>query len=226
MMSSILSIISKSFVALLALALVAVPAMAGQSGNLNRLNTNKCDTDKSLLVNISAERPRGVQVALLVAFANAAGETMGGQPFGGQGALVQLFFSDAAAPYVLDLTELTVDEVEALEEYLQAEFGYGIADLLTLQGGDPDPNGQLPDILTLQGMGANVYACNLCVVETLAAVVEILEGNGVTTSIDPEDFEAYLLDGVEVMSPDKFSVMYDRTEKKPRCDISAAVISF
>lgn len=206
----------------LAVALVTVgaaPALA-----------NECEAGKSLFVNISAERPNAVQVALLVAFANAGPEyfpppTESDEPvyFGGQEARVSLFFSDAAASYAIDLTSLTKKQQKKLDNFLHKEFGYRIEDIVRLQGGDPDLNGPLPDIRMLQGFGAQVFGCSLCVAEALQAAG--IEG------VDPNDAETltpYLLPDTAIMSPSAFYLIYDRIEEEgdPCRDITAAVISF
>jgi hypothetical protein len=176
--------------------------------------------EKSLLVNISAERVRGVQVGLLVAMANAGGEELA--PLGGPGqeADVQLFFADAAAPYVLDLDALTDEQKDTLDLYLTAEFGYGVADVARLQTQNPVDDG-LPGIFFLQdepplGYDVEVYACMLCVMETLGAI-------GI---IDPPDVSMYLIAGAEPMTPDKFSVIYDRKGSKGCRPATASVISY
>lgn len=172
--------------------------------------------EKSLLVNISAERVRGVQVGLLVAMANAGGEELA--PLGGPGqeADVQLFFADAAAPYMLDLDALTDEQEAALDLYLTEEFGYGVADVARLQTQNPGADG-LPGIFFLQdGYDVEVYACMLCVMETLGAI-------GIT---DPPDVFMYLIEGATPMTPDKFSVIYDRKGSKGCRPVTASVISY
>ncbi len=175
---------------------------------------------KSLLVNISSERVRAVQVGLLVAMANAGGDEL--TPLGGPGqeADVQLFFADAAAPYVLDLDSLTVEQRAELDLYLDSEFGYGVDDIQRLQEQNPvDDN--LPGIFFLQdeppfGYAVDVYACTMCVMETLTDI-------GV--AFEPADLSPYLIEGAELMTPDRFSIIYDRKEREG-CRTTASVISY
>ena len=176
--------------------------------------------EKSLFVNISSERVRAVQVGLLVAMANAGGEELAPLGGAGQEAEVQLFFADAAAPYVLDLGTLDEDQANALEVYLISEFGYGVADVARLQEQNPVDDG-LPGIFFLQneppyGYGAEVYACTMCVMETLAAI---------DAPFDPEDpstLMPYMIEGAKLMTPDGFHVIYDRRG----CGTTATVISY
>ena len=193
---------------------------------------NGCEASKSLFVNISSDRPNAVQVALLVAFANAGPECFPGEEppecFGGQEAQVQLFFADAAASYAIDTSTLTKRQLRKLRNYLRKEFGYRIDDVLRLQGpanmDDPDLNGELPDIRTLQLFGTRVFGCSLCLAEALtAAGVEGIDPN------DPTTLMPYLLPDAEIIAPSEFYVLYDRTEEQrgSTCpDVTASAISF
>jgi hypothetical protein len=174
--------------------------------------------EKSLFVNISSERARAVQVGLLVAMANAGGEELVGTAGGaGQEADVQLFFADAAAPYVLDLDTLGAAQKEDLDYHLRDEFGYGVDDVQRLQEQDPVSNG-LPGIFFLRDeYGAGIYVCTMCVMETLGAI-------GVDLNQGPGAVLPYLIEGAKLMKPDGFSVIYDRKERG--CSTSATVISY
>ena len=155
--------IGRYFLALLTAILTLAPAAV--------IADEECEPGKSMFVNIASERPNAVQVALMVAFANAAPPTLNGQPFGGQNAAVQLFLSDAAAAFAIDVDTLTPKQRKKLNNYVHKEFLYRIDDIIHLQGpaapGDEDPNGDLPDIRTLQYFGARVFACSLCLREAL-----------------------------------------------------------
>ena len=169
--------------------------------------------EKSLFINISSERVRAVQVGLLVAFANAAPPEMEG--VNGQGAAVQLFFADAAAPYVIDSDKLSHSQRHRLDGYLRKTFGYGISDVERLQSQNLMVDG-LPGIFAMRDMfGAQVFACSLCVSETLHAI---------HLEVDGLELMDYLIEGAELMTPPGFSVIYDiETED---CSTKAAVISF
>lgn len=190
----------------------------GASAALAGFGPRHCP-EKSLFVNISSERVRAVQVGLMVAMANAGGEELAALGGAGQGAAIQLFFADAAAPYVLDLEQLEADgKLAALDTYLRDEFGYGIEDVARLQTQQPVTD-QLPGILFLQqGYDAQVYACTLCVMETLGAIGVVFDPD------DPATLMPYLIDGTVLMTPDQFSVIYDR--KQRGCDTAATVISY
>jgi hypothetical protein len=174
--------------------------------------------DKSLFVNISSERVRAVQVGLIVAMANASPEEQGGQ-----GAAIQLFFADAAAPYVIDTEKLSRAQSSKLNGYLKKEFRYTLSDVQRLQTQDAvfNAEGQLlepPGILWLHYVfGAEIYACNVCVEETLAAIGIDVEAEGFSLS-------AYMIPEATVMTPNKFGVLYDR--EVDSCSTSAAVISY
>jgi hypothetical protein len=171
-----------------------------------------CGPEKSLFVNIASERVRAVQVGLLVAMANASPED---SDMGGQGAAVQLFFADAAAPYVIDLEKLSNPQRSRLNGYLKSEFGYQVDDVERLQSQDPMIDG-LPGILWLRDtFFARIFACSLCVTETLHAI-------GI--EIGPEELADYMIEGAEMMTPPAFDVIYD--SEADGCTTSAAVISY
>lgn len=175
--------------------------------------------EKSLFVNISSERVRAVQVGLLVAMANAGGEelvaTAGGA---GQEADVQLFFADAAAPYVLNLDILSEAEIDALDQHLKSEFGYGVVDVQRLQEQSP-PIDKLPGIFFLRdAYSATIHACTLCVMETLGAIGAAFDPD------NPATVMPYLIEGAALMKPDGFYVIYDRKERG--CTTTATVISY
>lgn len=179
--------------------------------------------EKSLFVNISSERVRAVQVGLLVAMANAGGDELEASGGPGQEADVQLFFADAAAPYVLNLSMLDQNQTDALNLYLSTEFGYTVADIERLQEQNPDDD-DLPGIFFLQdeppfGYSADVYACTMCVMETLGAIGAPFDPQ------DPSTLMTYLIEGAELMTPDNFYVIYDRKDPKG-CHPTAAVISY
>jgi hypothetical protein len=190
------------YVAVFAIALMATAANSVFADN-------ECQPQKSLFVNIASARPHAVQVALLVAYVN----------IGVQKAEVQLFFADAAAPYVIDTEKLTKKQLLKLNIYLRKEFGYSISDILRLQGGGFASSEGLPTIKMLQELsfGAQVYGCSLCVSEALTAA-------GVDPTLSLED---YLIAGASIISPDDFSAIYDQYDTEGSCPkVSASVISF
>jgi hypothetical protein len=187
-----------------------------------------CEAGKSLFLNISNERPGNVQIALVVAYANAKDEIPEDPtpPDSGQAAETQLFFSNAAASYAINTSPgiLTKKQLKRLDKYLRKEFGYRLEDVVRIQGLEENLNGGMPDIRTLQEVyGSKVFACSICVAEALTAAG--IEGIDPT---NPETFMAYLIPDALPMSPSGFYRIYDRVEGEGAdCrDITATVISF
>jgi hypothetical protein len=207
---------------------VLLAAVVAAAGAAAVFADEGCEPGKSLFLNISSERPSNVQIALVVADANASGGEPG-DPMTGQSADIQLFFSNAAAAYAIyphaTPDGLSEKQVKRLDKYLRKEFGYRVEDIVRLQGIDEDLNGEdMPDIRSLQDdYAAQVLACSFCIAEALTAAG--VEG------VDPRDagtFTRYLIPDSFPMSPSAFYLIYDRIDGEGAdcVETSASVMSF
>lgn len=193
-------------------------------------NPKGCEFSKSIFVNISTGDVRKTEVALRVAGANTvfADPETGNRIIGAQG---HVFLAADAAILTLDQAYWpapTNTEEYVLDEHRQClQLGFIVRQDSTGKG----PYGvtcdaTVPPIGFLMEQGVQVYGCPACMADYLAEA-----GSALT----PE--QAKLKDPygtgspaeVQLITPENltpFEALYDRSTKTPRCDITAAVISF
>jgi hypothetical protein len=217
--------LTSALVVALAIMFAGLPVQASNAG-MGWKSSRQCESEKSLFANISTPRLRGVEVGLLVAWANALPADMGGQA-----AELHIFFADAAAPFGLRTEFLDEYSKELNEHFKEEGFGYTVDDVIEVQTHDTVIGDYGPDRISvafLQDMyGARVYGCMKCLLETINAALSKVKPNPPPDyPVGPEALGDYLLPGVEVMTPMGFAVLYDRVERRPYCNVEAAVISF
>jgi hypothetical protein len=211
-----------SFLMLVAMALVTAPAWTLADGRgPEAQNPNRCAYSKSLFVNLTTDDYRRSQVALRVMGANVFGEYAqnGELVVGAEG---HLFLADDSAVLALAQEcwpEPETDAESVLDEQRQClQQGY-------IEGQDSDGVGpygvacdsSVPPVAYLLQLGVRAYGCASC-------MMDYLEESGCGLSLQDASLE-----GVELITPDNltpFLNLYDRTTKRPRCDVDATVISF